>query len=179
MSFRLHFFIELFNQFSEQPFFFSLVWTRRTLSHSVYLLFRIFLDKIVQQPPSTLMALRFTSASEIFFRAAARILETVERWTFIRKAVACWSSFRRSQSRRASNSSRERVTPWSFPLGRHRGRKQRSPGWHLIHLVFLGLMPVSHYAHMCIIPGEGSSCQAFAAKHVFAMFWLGCGGELC
>lgn len=37
------------------------------------------------------------------------------------------------------------------------GRKQRSPGSHLIHLVFLGLTeaplgPQSRYAHMCIIP---------------------------
>ena len=85
------------------------------------------------------MALRLTRASDTLARAEVRILETVERWTFILRAMACWSRFRRSQSRSASNSSSERITPWSFSSWRQRGRKQRSPGSHLIHLVFLGL----------------------------------------
>jgi hypothetical protein len=92
------------------------------------------------------MALTFTSASVTFLQALATILENVGRDIFISLAASTCRISSKQASRIASNSSIFNTTPSSLRSEWHFGRKQRSPGRHFIHLVFLGriLSPVSY-----------------------------------
>jgi hypothetical protein len=84
------------------------------------------------------IALILTSPSAIFFWAEVKIRENVGRDILMRLAASiCFNSSRQAR-RIASNSSRVKYTPSNLFKGLHIGLKHRSPGTHLIHLVFLG-----------------------------------------
>jgi hypothetical protein len=109
------------------------------------------LPAIAQQPPSIRIAFTFTSASVTFLQAEATMRENVERDIFISLAASLCFFPSRHASRIASNSSTLNTTPSSLFNGLHLGRKHRSPGKHLTHLVFFGLTQrSSYYAHWFI-----------------------------
>ena len=104
----------------------------------------------LQQPPSIRIALILTRPSAIFLRAEFTMREKVGREILIRFAASSCFISSRSASLRASNSSSVRYTPCSSLSGLQRGRKHLSPGAHLIHLIFLGLMKPPDYEQMFI-----------------------------
>ncbi len=97
------------------------------------------------------MALMLTKASAIFFNADVLIREKVGREIFILLAASSCLIPSHKESRTASNSSKVRQTPSISFTRLHFGLKQRSPGRHLIHLVFLGLINTFfRYEHLFI-----------------------------
>lgn len=86
------------------------------------------------------MALILTSESATLFRADDTILENVglDILSFLAASI-CFNPSR-SANLTASNSSRVKHTHLTLFKGLHMGLKHLSPGKHLIHLVFFGLI---------------------------------------
>ena len=118
------------------------------------------LPVILQQPPPIRIALMLTSASATFVWAAASILVNVGRDTLILRAASICLSPERSASLSASNSSSVMFTPCSSLRGLQQGRKHRSSGSHLIHLVFFGRIQVPSYERMFKTGYHGPECRS-------------------